>query len=357
MSKKVICTVTNDLAGDQRMHKTCTSLTNAGYDVLLVGRLRSSSKELPLWSFQTKRIRCSFNQGKLFYLEYNLRLFFFLLFAKADIQTAVDTDTLLANYWSSLFRGRKLVFDAHEYFTEVPELVGRKFSQFLWRIVERLFIPKHAYTVNASLAELFKQKYKVKFEVIRNLPRLQDLKIGERSGIIYQGAVNMGRGLKELIQVMPEIDEHLHIYGTGDIDQELKILVKELSLQDKVTFHGFVPMEELREKTLNAKIGVNLLENKGLSYYYSLANKFSDYIECGLPQISMNFPEYSTLNKQFGVAVLLKDLSEKPLIYSLNKLLLDKEFYHSVELNCLSARKDLNWEQEEKKLITFYNAI
>ena len=70
-----------------------------------------------------------FKKGPLFYAEYNLRLFFLLLLTKADVLVANDLDTLPAVFLASRIRRLPVVYDSHEYFTEVPELVGRKISE------------------------------------------------------------------------------------------------------------------------------------------------------------------------------------------------------------------------------------
>src|SRR5450432_542599 len=94
-------TVTNDLTYDQRMIRICTSLANAGYKIMLTGRKMKGSIPLIEQPFQQKRIRCLFERGKLFYAEYNLRLFFYLLFKKADCICAIDLDTILPCYFIS----------------------------------------------------------------------------------------------------------------------------------------------------------------------------------------------------------------------------------------------------------------
>ena len=83
--KKIVCTVINDLTTDQRMHRICDALVEAEFDVVLIGRKLPSSKILPQRKFQQVRLKCIWNKGFLFYLEYNIRLTLWLIFHKVDI--------------------------------------------------------------------------------------------------------------------------------------------------------------------------------------------------------------------------------------------------------------------------------
>ena len=96
--KKIILTVTNDLTYDQRMQKICRSLSGAGYTVELVGRKKSDSISLATEPYLQTRITCIFNKGKLFYVEYNLRLLFYLTFRNFDAACAIDLDTITPVY-------------------------------------------------------------------------------------------------------------------------------------------------------------------------------------------------------------------------------------------------------------------
>ena len=176
---KILFTVTNDLTYDQRMQRICNSLASNGYDIELVGRLRGFCKPLVINTYKQTRLRCFFNRGKLFYVEYNLRLFFYLLFHRADIICSIDLDTILPGYYVSKLKGIHFVYDAHEYFTEVPEVLKRPNVKAFWERLEGHLLPKikHAYTVNSSIAMLFEEKYKTPFEVIYNAPAYQEQKL------------------------------------------------------------------------------------------------------------------------------------------------------------------------------------
>lgn len=342
------------------MIRICTTLFEHGYDVLLVGRKKHAS--LPLnFPFKTDRLNCFFQKGKFFYIEYNLRLFFYLLFKKADILCAIDLDAILPNYYVSKWKKIPLVYDAHEYFTEVIEVTNRPKIKKIWEAIEAKVVPhlKYAYTVNTSLARLYKEKYNVDFESIRNISRLTTLSkktLSEKPYIIYAGALNAGRGLEETIEAMQQCEINLMICGDGNLTEHLKDQVKELNLEHKVIFKGYVQPEELQQLVEGAYAGILVLKNEGLSYYYSLANKFFDYLHAGIPQITTDFPEYKTLNEAYHVAVYA-ELNPESIAHAINQLVNDHDLYKKLQENALIARQELNWQKESEKLITFYDNI
>ena len=361
--KKIIVSVSNDLTYDQRMQRHCKVLREAGYEVCLIGRKRGLSLPLKEEVFEQKRLSCFFEKGKLFYIEFNLRLFFYLLFEPCDILLAVDYDTILPNTIVAKIKSKKLVFDAHEYFTEVPELYLRKSIKFIWSIIGNACIPKAnlAYTVGPALAKLFSKQHGIPFHSIMNVPPLQiessidSTKSLERI-ILYQGALNLGRGIEELILAMKHVDATLWIAGEGDLSKELRELVQTEKLDNKVLFLGFVLPKTLPEITAQAYICCNLLLPNGLSYYYSLANKFFDYIHAGKPQICANFPEYEAINDKIELAVLCSAKTDE-IANALNKLLNDEVLYEKLKNNCLKAAQVYNLQHESHKLINLFATL
>ncbi len=360
MKKKIIFTVTNDITYDQRMDRICNTLHHNKYEILLIGRGFKSSTDLNK-SYQTKRIYLLFNKGKLFYIEYNIRLFFYLLFKKVDIMCAIDLDTITPNFIVSKLKKKTFVYDSHEYFTEMIEIVKRPFIKKIWERVESFILPKtkFAYTVNQSIADIYKQKYGVDFKVIRNAAVLEKEDVTkkiETPYLIYIGAVNEGRGLEKIIEAMLHVPMDLLICGEGDLYDDLQKQVKELGLIEKVKFMGYVQPGKLKKITANAYLGYLLLEKESLSYYYSLANKFYDYIHAEIPQITSNFPEYTRLNETYNIAKLVK-LDVNQIIKVTNELINNEALYNELKQNTKRAKQDLNWQVEEKKLIDFYAKI
>ncbi len=362
-TKKIVFTVINDLNYDQRMQRICGAMHKAGYEVTLIGRTHSKSKELKEQAFKQKRLNLFFEKGKLFYLEYNIRLFFLLLFSNYDIYSATDLDTAMPQCVVAKLKGKTFAYDAHEYFPELPEIIHRPFTHWVWCQVEKFIVPRAdiAYTINQSYADVFMAKYRKKFGIVRNATVLQDLPDKseltppEKPYILYQGAVNVGRGIEEMIQAMPMIkDLDLYICGKGDVYEDCVRLVEELDLKDRVTFFGFVPPEELRRYTLNATLGFTFFTNDGLSYYLSLANRFFDYFHAGVPQLVTAYPEYKRINAQYEIAVLLKELAPQSIAEEVNSLVENKGRYQALRTNTLKARTNINWQGEEVSLLSYY---
>jgi glycosyltransferase involved in cell wall biosynthesis len=343
------------------MQRICSSLQGE-FDVSIVGRIWPNSLELMPKPYQQHRLKCRFNKGKLFYLEFQIRLFFYLIFKKFDIIGSVDSDTILPCTFIKILRSKKLVFDAHEYFTEVPELSNRLFTKSIWEIIENACIPlaDAAYTVGPSLARIFSNTYGIQFNCIRNLPT-KAKEIEEKTEniplrILYQGALNEGRCLSQLIDAVKDFPVKLILAGEGDLSNSLRELVKQNQQENQVEFLGFVKPDDLKNLTKSCDIGFNVLEPMGLSYQYSLANKFFDYIQAGIPQICSNFIEYKVLNDAYSVAVL-SDYDTDSIKKSLHLLIESSQLRIQLTNNCKKATKDLNWDSENEKLIPIFKGL
>ncbi|WP_295203547.1 glycosyltransferase family 4 protein [Sediminibacterium sp.] len=358
--KRIIFTVTNDLNYDQRMHRIAGTLSSNGYQVLLVGRVRKDSKKLSAQSFKQQRLSCFWEKGPLFYIEYNIRLFFFLLWHKADCICAIDLDTILPCYFSSVLKRQIRVYDAHELFSEQFEIIRRPQIQKIWLWIEQFAVKRFrkGYTVNQFIANWLQERHDVQYDIIRNLPTEYPLQTIEKDNyILYQGAVNEGRCFDTLIPAMIEVNAKLVICGKGNYYEQTKALIKQYQLEDKIELRGYMKPDALRDITMKATIGLTLFDEKGLNQYQSLSNRFFDYMMAGIPQLCVDYPEYRDINNEFGFAHLIKTADSHTIARELNKLLADTVLYKGLQQNALKARSVLNWEHESLKLIRFYEEL
>lgn len=353
--KRVLVSVINDLVTDQRVHRTCSLLHEEGYEVVLIGRKLKNSLVLEKRSYECKRMSLLFENGPLFYAEYNSRLFLLLLTSKSNLLFSNDLDTLLPNFIISKLKGKRLVYDSHEYFTEVPELIHRPRVQKVWKWIESFVLTRieSMITVNESIANLFREKYRIKVEVIRNVPIGSDVVNFEKEEklLVLQGAgINVDRGGEELLSAMEFIDGKLWVIGDGDALPKLKDLVKEKSLETKVSFKGKVPLSELKELTAKAQIGFSLDKDSNINYRYSLPNKLFDYLQASCAVICSNLVEVNRIVEDFKVGLVLEEVSPSEIAKTVNRLFEDSDLLQEFQSNAFLASKELTWDKEQSKL-------
>ena len=357
--KKIILSVTNDLATDQRVDKVANTLVNAGFQVLLIGRLKSDSIDLKKQNYQCIRLSLFFSRGFLFYMEFNIRLFIFLLIRRCDILVANDLDTLFPNFLVSKIRNKKLIYDSHELFSELPELLNRKRVKYVWMLLESLLLPrlKYSYTVSESIANYYSDKYGINMGVVRNVPFYKSINIdiipsSDFKKIIYQGAVNKDRGISIMIRSMQYIDAKLYIFGSGDVIDTMVDLVKLLKLNNKVVFKGRVRFDHLFQFTCNTDLGLSFEEDTCLSYKFSLPNKIFDYINAEIPILISDLPEFRKVVKAYKVGEVLLSREPKLVASQINKLLCKPKVNWSKGIRL--AKKNFCWENEESTLLSFF---
>ncbi len=369
MPIKVIISVTNDLSFDQRVDKVCSTLHSMGFDVTLIGRLLPNSKDLER-NYKTKRIKLLFTKGALFYAFFNIRLFFVLLFSKVDVYHANDLDTLLANYLASKIRRKKLVYDSHEYFLGVPEIQGR-FAKKVWTKIEHFIFPKlnYVFTVNQSIADLYKEDYGKELSIIRNLPlkkfitkskTREELNIPlDKTIVILQGAgINVDRGAEELLEAIALSDQFvLYIVGNGDVLSQLKERANQKDLKNKVVFVGRLPYKEMMQYTLNADVGVTLDKDTNINYRFSLPNKIFDYMKAGIPVLASNLVEVANIVNHYKVGVVINDHSPTTILNGLKEIIKNKETAETFSNNGKAAIEQLNWETEVNSMKSIYKKI
>ncbi len=340
-----------------------------GYKVHLVGRKKKHSLPLPDNENGATRFNMIFRKGPLFYAAYNLRLFFYLLSRRRPLfLVSVDLDTLPATYLAGRIRGIPILYDSHEYFTEVPELADRSFVRKVWEIIERAIVPRlhHAIAVSDSIANAYTEKYGVPFNTIRNFSRKRTVDVDtdltdaypSKYRLIYQGALNLGRGIELMIDSMQWLPETtLFIVGDGDISVELKQRVYKLHLSDRVVFPGRIPPDKLIALTSQCDLGLSLEEDMGLNYRWALPNKIFDYIQARIPVLCSDLPEMAGVIERFEIGQVCKSREPEAIAHQISWMVKDQSSRDHWKQMLEIAASELCWEREEVKLKAIISEI
>lgn len=363
--KTAIVSVINDLVTDQRVDRACRAILKKGYQVTLVGRVQPKSLPMDDRPYSTHRMKLLFTRGPAFYLEYQIRLFLFLLFRKSDLLWANDLDTLLPNFLISKIKKSEIIYDSHELFCEVPELLANPQKRNTWKRLERWIFPKlhKVITVNQSIANIYGHEYEKKLKVVRNIPlkrTLENTKTREELGlpedkkiIILQGAgINMDRGSEEAVEAMQWVDDAiLLIVGSGDVIEQLKQMRVDLALEEKVIITGKVPYEKLAQYTQIADLGLSFDKDTNLNYRYSLPNKLFDYIHADVPVLVSNLVEIVRIVKEYEIGDVIDNHEPKHIAKKMQACFSNKKRYFSWTKNLKKAQSELTWDTEERKII------
>ena len=359
---KILVSVFNNLYTDQRVEKVCKSLHENAYQIELIGNNWGGEPEMSRPYF-FKRISLKSKILRFAYLEFQWKLYKELMKRANEnsILLSNDLDALLPNYLVSKRKKIPMIWDSHEIFTEMPSVTNR-WVQHVWRLLEKSIVPKLKYTMiaNDSYADWFVKNYGIKRPVVvRNLPKkLPSPKLTDNNPkiILYQGAINFSRGIDKMIEAMQLIEvAEFHIAGRGPMTDEYKDLVRKLNLENKVKFLGNLSPIELRKITEKADVGLSIEENKGLSYYYSLPNKISDYIQARVPVVVSKFPEMQKIVEKYNVGEFISSHEPQHLAEKV-KIVLEKgkgSYLPQLE----TAAKDLCWENEEPKLLELFDRV
>jgi glycosyltransferase involved in cell wall biosynthesis len=268
-----------------------------------------------------------------------------------------------------LFKKSKLIYDPHELETEANGLSGirKKFSKLLERLL--ISYSDSIIVVSNSIAEWYKSKYSMKkVHVVKNVPYNYNYEIQsicsnvlkEKFGIkgdeilfIYQGGLSKGRGIQIILDAFARVNAKRHVVfmGRGPLEEVIMEYEKNFS---NIHLHVAVKPEEVLRYTSSADIGVSLIENTCLSYYYSLPNKVFEYLLSGLPMIVSDFPEMGKFvdenNCGWKVTVdseallkLIERLSYEDIFEKKNKVLKCKDNY--------------GWHKEEETLLKIYKSM
>jgi glycosyltransferase involved in cell wall biosynthesis len=257
----------------------------------------------------------------------------------------------------------KLVYDAHELESEL-NFTG--FRKSLYRKVEKSLIrfADGVLVVSDAIADWYSHNYQIRRPtVVRNIPEtgcsqnydlipLKERFQMAQSDIlfIYQGALAPGRGTERMLKIFSQVrrDRHIVFMGSGLLAPKVKECEEKF---ENIHYLEPVPPAQVIQYTSSADVGFCLTENTCLSHYYSLPNKFFEYLISGLPVIINDLPEQRKIIEEYDCGWLGGE-NDQILMDLINSLSVEEIQRKREKANL--TRNYLSWNNEFQKLLGLY---
>lgn len=363
MKKSILIAFLGNPFYDTRLKNLINSFSKSGYEFIVLG-FEWEGKEIYV-NKNVQVININRTPSIKFYLNFLYHLFKFLLKNKADFYFAEDVYSLGLMSIFSKIRRKKLFYNSRELYPFLAGLRERKFVQSLLAFVEKLFIkfPDYVLTTGEMDSEFLMHHYHLNnVIVLRNLPSMINmsgkidlrkvLNIPEDSKILlYQGVLIDGRGIKVAIKLLQNFEKfHLVILGEGREKENFIKFAHSIGVNERVRFMGAVKQEDLVSYTAAADLGLALIENISLSYYYALPGKLFEYIMAELPVLCTDLPQMKSIVKKYNVGRYVDINNYDEIIKNVSEIFSNPEIINTYKQNCMIAKKELNWENEFTKL-------
>lgn len=303
------------------------------------------------------------------FIEFTFKAYAILVRERSDLRVGHDMPGMLPLLPFLLFAPRRVVFAAHELWSEASE--NNAPFRPVWRLLERWIVRRAGLIVvpEENRARIMYEEYGAATPpaVVRNIPEeTQPLTRGgalrERLGlgsgdviVLYQGLVAETRCLKELGMSARFLPRHVHVVFVGEGDEELRKELQDIAHDSAGRVHllPWMPPDTLRAFTASADVGVLLYRNTGRNNFYAAPNKLYEYLFAGLPLVSSAFPGLQAVVEGEGFGYCADPENPEDIARAVTAA----AGMQAGEGIAARARALYRWEHEAAVLRTAYNTL
>lgn len=351
------------------LYRECVSLKDNGYDVTL---LVCSDKPINVDGVNI----VTFPPPKNRSMRMSLTAYQFLKKAielDADIYHFHDPELIPWMLLLKIFKQKKIIFDVHE--NIIGSLTDRDWipKPLLHVILNsaKIFLPIIMRPFNIIFAERsYSNIYPwVKdYEVICNFPKTKNfpkrnLEKYPVFSVVYIGGITIPRGVIEMLdalQILQNRNINVDFYLIGKVslpkNVTLEKLIEERSLKN-VKFYSYTPQPEAMEIIARCHLGLAILHPVA-NYLISYPTKIFEYMGCGIPFITSDFPLYQQIIDKWQCGLTTNPQDAKQLADKIEALTKEPE-----KLLDMGARggqavdSEYSWVFEETKLLSLYQKL
>jgi len=367
MKDQKVCHIsTAHSATDVRIfHKECKSLAGAGYSVTLIAQHGSDEVlsgikilALPRTGKRAKRMVLLLGKALKRALKEDARLYHIH-----------DPELLPLALFLKLFTGAKIVYDAHEDYTQkilskdwinkglrgpVSKLTGalERFCAFFFNFI----ITTESHTQKRFPAG--------KSGVIANYPPLsvnreeEPEKKGHPFRAIYVGGITEDRGASVMAGSLGYLNgKGIELHLAGKVFEQK---ASELFETSRIKYHGRLEWEEIAQHLRAAHVGLVLLQPVPAYLYCHAENitKLFEYMLFGLPVIISDFPKLKEFVALHDCGITVDPTRPDLVAKALNFLYENPDVREKMGRNGRKAvLEKFNWEKESRKLLEIYRKL
>jgi len=365
MQKKVCIAFLGNALHDSRIVNLTNSLKNDGSSVKVISfDWFISNQPFNDDTYTVNKLKKG-SLSILFYLRFAIILLRELIKCRADLFFAEDFYTLPIVTIVGKFKRAKIFYNSRELYAFLGGLRNRPFLQSIVKSIEKLFIKRVelVLTTGEMDSRFLENFYGINNTlVIRNIPLLQQPEkvIDFRAKyslnkdtfiLIYQGVLLEGRGIPLIIKALEKLPGTvLIILGDGEQKNNFSNQAVKANISDRVFFAGTVSQKELINFTAGGDLGLSLIENISVSYYHALPNKMFEYIMAGVPVLASDLPQMKMIIEKYQVGEAINISNPESIVDAVLKLKSDTELLKKYKTNCLTASRELNWQEEYNRV-------
>tara|TARA_A100001035_G_C27787558_1_gene505401 strand:- start:8435 stop:9598 length:1164 start_codon:yes stop_codon:yes gene_type:complete len=268
-------------------------------------------------------------------------------------------DIVLLSQAIGLFKESKIIFDAREFYEE-QGTESIKFNLLIKPIRIAILYSclkkcNYIFSVSDAIANAYKEKYKVKVDLLRSVPFYSNKKVKKtfkkNIKIVHHGIGYKTRGIKDMIDIVKASDEKysLDLYLVSDKNylKEIKNYIGEcnrIKLKNPVQYRNIIDM------LANYDMGLFFVKPATFNLLNCLPNKLFEFIQARLAVIVSPSPEMRKIIDHYKCGFASKSFEKDSVIDLLNNLKI--EDIDSAKQNSNIAAKELCYEKESRNLLS-----
>ena len=375
----VLMLLTNAYDPDPRVRQEALALIRLGCRVRLLAwdRDLGAAKSESMEGVAVERVFLPSLHGRgttqlFFYTWLYLKMLWRGFQIPFDVIHCHDLDTLPLGFVLGTLKGKPIVYDAHESFTDMLEgnvhrVVRRglfSLENFLIRRIDLLI------TVGERLRQYFAERGARHSVVVGNWKRLEDFARSEQQNLETRRALDIPEGamlvvcitqlfkdrkIEELLQALDECpDVYLLIGGKGALEG----MVQQWAAKNpRIRYVGFVRGTNIADYTCAGDVVYYGFDPENPNARFSAPNKLFEALAAGKPLITGDFGEIAHVVRQASCGFVLPEYSVQEIRGAL-ELLGDVNRRRSLAENARRfGHAEMNWTKGEETLYREYSAF